>query len=190
MGKKSRRQKEYFFWADIGDPDDLQAILFEDWEVEVEKVKPIPFGERYYFKRKFTKEQYDEWKADFGDYIDDEVITFYGEEEEEVRWQNRKTTKRKVDKSKVKKKYIFSTRLDERNREPYYMIDMERLFDVEVLWRTSTGIRELSLLGTRKSIREFIDMYKEQLEDGSSLYYTTITKGERKYYWGKEFKLF
>ena len=102
---------------------------------------------------------------------------------------NTKTTKRKVDKSKVKKiirKYTFSTILDE--EEPYYMIDMERLFDVEVLLRTSTGIRELSLLGTRKSIREFIDMYKEQLEDGSSLYYTT--KGERKYYWGKELTLY
>ena len=98
-----------------------------------------------------------------------------------------KTTKskRKVDKSKVKKiirKYTFSTILDE--EEPYYMIDMERLFDVELVWQNSMGVAEFCLLGTRKSIREFIDMYKEQLEDGSSLYYTT--KGERKYYWGKE----
>jgi hypothetical protein len=98
-----------------------------------------------------------------------------------------KTTKskRKVDKSKVKKiirKYTFRTILDE--EDPYYMIDMERLFDVELVWQNSMGVAEFCLLGTRKSIRKFIDMYKEHLEDGSSLYYTT--KGERKYYWGKE----
>jgi len=101
-----------------------------------------------------------------------------------------KTTKskRKVDKSKVKKiirKYTFSTILDE--EEPYYMPDMERLFDVEEEWVNSMGLAKFCLLGTRKSIRKFIDMYKEQLEDGSSLYYTT--KGERKYYWGKELQL-
>ena len=101
-----------------------------------------------------------------------------------------KTTKskRKVDKSKVKKiirKYTFSTILDE--EEPYYMPDMERLFDVEEEWENSMGLAKFCLLGTRKSIRKFIDMYKEQLEDGSSLYYTT--KGERKYYWGKELQL-
>ena len=101
---------------------------------------------------------------------------------------NTKTTKRKVDKSKVKKiirKYTFSTILDE--EEPWYMPDMEQLFDVELVWENEMGVAEFRLLGTRKSIRMFIDDWKENLEDGSSLYYTT--KGERKYYWGKELKL-